>query len=290
MDRAAYEAAVRRIREHVREGDVYQANLCRVLSAPLPVTAADDGTTAEPAARALAARLAAGNPAPYASAIHVPAGATGTDGEVDPVWVVSASPELYLSLEPGRGGTVVTSGPIKGTARTPDGLTDKDRAENVMITDLVRNDLQHVCRPGTVEVNGLLTVEHHPGLVHLVSRVRGVLSDDVRRSPGLWRHLLAATFPLLTDDPYLIYLATIVGIYVLVAMGFNVLFGYTGQVSLGQVGGDLRQFVHGLGLVDPAEAFGELLVVQAALGEVLLEQLSDTVPLGIGRTHGRRRV
>ncbi|WP_170177007.1 chorismate-binding protein [Myceligenerans xiligouense] len=196
MDRAAYEAAVHRIREHVREGDVYQANLCRVLAAPLAARTNADGTTTEPDARALADRLAAGNPAPHASAIHVPAATPGTDGHtVDPVWVVSASPELYLSLEPGPDGVVVTSGPIKGTARTPDGLTDKDRAENVMITDLVRNDLQRVCRPGTVQVSGLLAVEHHPGLVHLVSRVRGVLSDEVGRDPGAWRHLLAATFP-----------------------------------------------------------------------------------------------
>ncbi|MBO0610617.1 chorismate-binding protein [Myceligenerans salitolerans] len=196
MDRAAYEAAVRRIREHVREGDVYQANLCRILAAPLPSRTGTDGNPAEPDARALTARLAAGNPAPHASAIHVPAATLGPDGrDVQPVWVVSASPELYLSLEPGPDGTVVTSGPIKGTARTPDGLTDKDRAENVMITDLVRNDLQRVCRPGTVEVTGLLTVEQHPGLVHLVSHVRGVLSDDISHAPGLWRHLLAATFP-----------------------------------------------------------------------------------------------
>ncbi|GAB2478920.1 chorismate-binding protein [Promicromonospora xylanilytica] len=186
MDRAGYEAAVGRVREHVRDGDVYQANICRVLSAPL-----GGAHGAEPDARALAARLAAGNPAPHAAAVHVPA-ATG----LDPVWVVSASPELYLSVrqEPGTG-TVVESGPIKGTARTPGGLTDKDRAENVMITDLVRNDLQTVCRPGTVEVTSLLAVEEHPGLVHLVSRVRGTLTDDVAGSGDLWRRLLAGTFP-----------------------------------------------------------------------------------------------
>ncbi|GAA1871452.1 chorismate-binding protein [Myceligenerans crystallogenes] len=197
LDRAAYEAAVRRIREHVREGDVYQANLCRVLSAPLPARRGVAGP-GEPDARALAARLAAGNPAPHAAAIHVPAGTRGAGGrELDPVWVVSASPELFLSVAPGPEGrnAVVTSGPIKGTARTPEGLTDKDRAENVMITDLVRNDLQHVCLPGTVEVSELLAVEHHPGLVHLVSRVRGVLSDDVAAAPDTWRHLLSATFP-----------------------------------------------------------------------------------------------
>ncbi|WP_369373666.1 chorismate-binding protein [Promicromonospora sp. Populi] len=183
MDRATYEAAVDRVRAYVHDGDVYQANICRVLSAPLQ-------GPAEPDARALAARLAAGNPAPYAAAVHVPA----TTG-LDPVWVVSASPELYLSVGPGADGPVVESGPIKGTARTPDGLTEKDRAENVMITDLVRNDLQTVCRPGTVEVTSLLAVEEHPGLVHLVSRVRGTLSDDVVRSGELWRRLLAGTFP-----------------------------------------------------------------------------------------------
>ncbi|MFI2488517.1 chorismate-binding protein [Promicromonospora kroppenstedtii] len=184
MDQATYEAAVRQVRAHVREGDVYQANICRVLSAPL----SPDG--AEPDARALAARLAAGNPAPHAAAVHVPA----TTG-LDPVWVVSASPELYLSVTDGPDGLVVESGPIKGTARTPDGLTEKDRAENVMITDLVRNDLQTVCRPGTVEVTSLLAVEEHPGLVHLVSRVRGTLADDVVRPGELWHRLLAGTFP-----------------------------------------------------------------------------------------------
>lgn len=207
MDQAGYESAVARVREHVREGDVYQANICRVLSAPLPARPnglRDDGLASgrqaaastrepgarEPDARALAARLAAGNPAPHAAAVHVPA-ATG----LDPVWVVSASPELYLSVRPGPDGTVVESGPIKGTARTPDGLTGKDRAENVMITDLVRNDLQTVCRPGTVAVTSLLAVEEHPGLVHLVSRVRGTLRDDVARSGELWRRLLDGTFP-----------------------------------------------------------------------------------------------
>ncbi|AEG44490.1 chorismate-binding protein [Isoptericola variabilis] len=188
MDRLAYEAAVERVRRHVREGDVYQVNVCRVLGAPLPVGPGG----AEPDAGALAARLAAGNPAPYAAAVHVPAGSG-----VEPVWVVSASPELYLSLGPDADadGWALASGPIKGTARTPGGLTAKDRAENVMITDLVRNDLQRVCWPGTVAVTDLLAVEEHPGLVHLVSRVRGVLADDVAAAPDRWRRVLDATFP-----------------------------------------------------------------------------------------------
>jgi para-aminobenzoate synthetase component 1 len=114
---------------------------------------------------------------------------------VDPVWVVGASPELYLAVDPGPDGPVVSSGPIKGTARTAAGLTAKDRAENVMITDLVRNDLQRVCRPGTVAVTDLLAVEEHPGLVHLVSRVAGDLAPSVAGAPDAWRRILAATFP-----------------------------------------------------------------------------------------------
>ncbi|MFI2102209.1 chorismate-binding protein [Isoptericola sp. NPDC019693] len=187
LDRDAYVRAVATVRERVRRGDVYQVNVCRVLSAPLGAPDAA-GDVVEPDAAALAARLAAGNPAPYAAAVHVPA-ASG----LDPVWVVSASPELYLSLDVGPGGeATLASGPIKGTARAPSGLTMKDRAENVMITDLVRNDLQRVCRPGTVEVTDLLGVEEHPGLVHLVSRVRGELLDD---GAGRWARALEATFP-----------------------------------------------------------------------------------------------
>ncbi|WP_418276728.1 chorismate-binding protein [Isoptericola jiangsuensis] len=182
MDRPAYEDAVDQVRDHVRAGTVYQVNVCRVLSAPLPV----DAHGREPDAAALADRLAVGNPAPYAAAVHVPAGCG-----VDPVWVVSASPELYLALDDGR----LSSGPIKGTARTPAGLTVKDRAENVMITDLVRNDLQQVCRPGTVEVTDLLAVEEHPGLAHLVSRVQGDLAPEIAGAPGRWGDLLRATFP-----------------------------------------------------------------------------------------------
>jgi para-aminobenzoate synthetase component 1 len=181
MDEPAYVRAVDELRAAVREGTVYQANLCRVLEAALP---ARDGR--EPDARALGAALAAGNPAPYAGGVHVPAG-----GALPGVWVVTASPELFLRVEDGW----VTSAPIKGTATTAAGLSAKDRAENVMITDLVRNDLQRVCDPGTVEVTTLLGVEEHPGLAHLVSTVRGRLTADVRDGADLWGRLLAATYP-----------------------------------------------------------------------------------------------
>ncbi|MFJ2116322.1 MULTISPECIES: chorismate-binding protein [unclassified Streptomyces] len=170
LDHAAYTKGVRRIREHIAAGDVYQANLCRVLSAPLP-----DPATAD--VDALTALLARDNPAPYAGTIRLPAHG---------VEIATASPELYLR----RDGRTVESGPIKGTARTAGELLEKDYAENVMIVDLVRNDLGRVCASGTVTVPALCALEPHPGLVHLVSTVRGELAA----SAG-WAELLSATFP-----------------------------------------------------------------------------------------------
>lgn len=170
LEQSAYLDGVRRIREHIAAGDVYQANLCRVLSAPLPDPASADIT-------ALADALAAGNPAPYAGSVRLPAHG---------VEVATASPELYLRR---RSGTV-WSGPIKGTGRTEADLAEKDFTENVMIVDLVRNDLGRVCAAGSVTVPALCRVESHPGLVHLVSTVRGELA------PGAgWPDLLRDTFP-----------------------------------------------------------------------------------------------
>lgn len=187
MTEDEYRAAVESVRASIRLGDVYQANICRVLSARLDPSDAL-GSAGEPCAQALAARLASGNPAPYAGYIHIPTGLTSDDGDpIDPVWVVSASPELYLAID----GRRISSSPIKGTARTAAGLSEKDRAENIMITDLVRNDLQRVCVPGSITVDPLLDVEQHPGLVHLVSTVHGELVDE----PADWQAILAATFP-----------------------------------------------------------------------------------------------
>jgi para-aminobenzoate synthetase component 1 len=168
LDADAYRSAVGAIRELVAAGEVYQVNLCRVLSAPLDPRADLDG---------LAARLVAGNPAPYAARVHVP------DAGLD---LVSASPELFLR----RDGRAVASAPIKGTGAAASDLAGKDVAENVMIVDLVRNDLGRVAEPGSVAVHDVLAVDNHPGLVHLVSTVRA------RLRPGTgWVDLLAATFP-----------------------------------------------------------------------------------------------
>ncbi|GAA1589003.1 chorismate-binding protein [Actinomadura kijaniata] len=166
LDEAAYVAGVRRIRAAIADGVVYQANLCRVLSAPL-------GRHADIAG--LGARLARGNPAPHAMTLRIPG-----------LEVASASPELYLA----RDGDLVESRPIKGTGRTEADLLPKDYAENVMIVDLVRNDLGRVAATGSVVVPDLCAVEPHPGLVHLVSTVRARLAGGMG-----WPELLAATFP-----------------------------------------------------------------------------------------------
>jgi para-aminobenzoate synthetase component 1 len=168
LDRAAFCDGVEAIRDAIAAGDVYQVNLTRRLSAPRP----RDADVA-----ALGAALAEGNPAPYAAVVRLPQHG---------VHVASASPELFLS----RDRDVVTSRPIKGTATTADGFLPKDRAENVMIVDLVRNDLGRVCEFGSVEVPALWAVEQHPGLVHLVSTVTGRL-----RAGCGWAEAIHATFP-----------------------------------------------------------------------------------------------
>jgi para-aminobenzoate synthetase component I len=166
LQRHEFEEGVRAIRELIAAGSVYQVNLCRVLRAPAP-GGADIA--------ALGAALAQGNPAPYAAVVRV--------GDVQ---VASASPELFLE----RDGDRVSSKPIKGTAAHVDGFLAKDRAENVMIVDLVRNDLGRVCDFGTVTVPELCAVEPHPGLFHLVSTVEGRL----RYGMG-WADVMTATFP-----------------------------------------------------------------------------------------------
>jgi para-aminobenzoate synthetase component 1 len=177
--RSDYLAAVERIREYIRSGDTYQANLTQQLRSEL-----HGGVTAQ----TIFQHLRSNHPAPFASFI-----------KRDESYVVSASPERFFRVS--RAGAIETS-PIKGTR--PRGATaeedyrlraelessEKDRAENTMIVDLMRNDLGRVCEFGSVEVEKLCGVEEHPTLFHLVSTVRGKLRSDVRFS-----HILRAVFP-----------------------------------------------------------------------------------------------
>jgi para-aminobenzoate synthetase component 1 len=176
LDRDAYEAAFRAVQEHIRRGDCYQVNLTQRFEAEA------DGD-AWHAYR----RLRAINPAPFAAYLDLP------DGKV-----ICSSPERFLRLNDGR----VETKPIKGTRpRSRDPVRDralaeelrtsaKDRAENVMIVDLLRNDLGKCCVPGSVRATSLFDVESFASVHQLVSTVEGQLA------PG--KHaldLIAACFP-----------------------------------------------------------------------------------------------
>ena len=168
LDRGEFESRVTEIRSAIGRGDVYQVNLTRMLSAPLPAGADVAG---------LGAALAHGNPAPFSAVVRIPS---------HDVHVASASPERFLE----RDGDRIWSSPIKGTAATAAQMLPKDRAENVMIVDLVRNDLGRVCDWGTIDVPSLCSIESHPGLVHLVSTVTGRLKEG-----SGWSDAIGATFP-----------------------------------------------------------------------------------------------
>jgi para-aminobenzoate synthetase component 1 len=159
--RGDYELAVERVRDYILDGDVFQVNLSQQFE--LPVTAAPLDLY-----RSLRAR----HPAAFAALIEAPG-----------IAILSASPERFLRVE----GREVETCPIKGTrprGTTPDldralaaelAASAKDRAENIMIVDLMRNDLYRNCLPGTVTVSELCALEAYPTVHHLVSTVRGTL-------------------------------------------------------------------------------------------------------------------
>jgi para-aminobenzoate synthetase component 1 len=166
LDRPAYEAAVARTRDYIRAGDIFQANIARRIDLDLPA-----GFDAWGYYRA----LRAANPAPFAAFLDHGA-----------VQIASSSPERLLAV----CGRHVETRPIKGTVRRAAdpaedaalaaalAASDKDRAENVMIVDLLRSDLSAVCRPHTVRVPRLCAVESYASLHHLVSTVTGELAND----------------------------------------------------------------------------------------------------------------
>ena len=184
LDREAYEAGVSAIREHIARGDLYQANLTRRLETPF-----------EGDPWPLYRRLRTGDPSLFSAYLDLgPGQLTGR-----PRALLSASPEPFLSVD-GQG--VVMTDPIKGTRpRGRDAASDralardllssaKDRAENVMIVDVLRNDLGRVCRPGSVRVPRLCRLERTAAVQHLVSTVTGVLDAGHDAFD-----LLAASFP-----------------------------------------------------------------------------------------------
>jgi len=170
-DPAAFLARVRRAKEYVRAGDIYQANLSR----PWTVEVAGASRGAK-AAAALYRRLREANPAPFA-ALAQWRGAT----------LLSSSPERLVRIS----GRRIDTRPIAGTrprSRRPGGdaveipelvMHPKERAEHIMLVDLERNDLGRLCEPGTVEVDELMHVESYSHVHHIVSNVTGTLRPDV---------------------------------------------------------------------------------------------------------------
>jgi para-aminobenzoate synthetase component I len=182
LDRVDHAAACARVLELLRAGECYQVNVTRQLTAsgtPDPIGLYDT--------------LARVNPAPHAMLCTMPAARKQGDEARGEIAIVSASPELFLRIEPdAREGRRIESRPIKGTAADPAALaiSAKDRAENVMIVDLTRNDLGRVCEFGSVQVPTLCAIEPHPGLYHLVSTVTGRLRPEVDLAG-----VIRATFP-----------------------------------------------------------------------------------------------
>jgi para-aminobenzoate synthetase component 1 len=168
LDRPAYGAAFDRIKQHISAGDCYQVNLTQRFSARV-----------RGSSWSAYERLRAGSPAPYSAYLNMP------DGQI-----MSSSPERFLRVANGRAITQ----PIKGTRpRRSNAAEDaalaeelrhsgKDRAENVMIVDLLRNDLGKSCVPGSVRATKMFDVESFANVHHLVSTVEG--------EPGSGRHAL----------------------------------------------------------------------------------------------------
>ena len=155
LNKDEYVNYVERIRESISGGWVYQVNACRILSNKSDVKSL----------AGLFSKILQENPSPLASYLQIPG-----------LNIASASPELFLS----RDGDAIKTSPIKGTQEPNKGsFSQKDRAENIMIVDLMRNDLGQVCKSGSIQVPRLLSSEDHPGLTHLVSDIHGTLVNDV---------------------------------------------------------------------------------------------------------------
>lgn len=174
--RERYEEAFKKIQDYLYEGDCYQVNLAQRFCAQ-----------AEGDAYVAYLKLRSISPAPYSAFLDFPG-----------AQILSASPERFLRVEQGR----VETRPIKGTRRRrADPAEDarmceelrthpKDRAENLMIVDLLRNDLGRCCVPGSVHVPALFEIESYAQVHHLVSTVQGQLLPDAKA-----QDVLQACFP-----------------------------------------------------------------------------------------------
>ena len=177
-DKSLYLSQVEKIKQYIVEGDIFQANLSRQWHASLQQTVDD---------AALIKALAKNNPSSFAAMACM-----------QNMTIISSSPERLVSLKNG----IVETRPIAGTRPRADNQENdealakellahpKEQAEHIMLIDLERNDLGRVCRPGSIEVNELMTLESWQHVHHIVSNVRGELESD--KSPI---DVLRAVFP-----------------------------------------------------------------------------------------------
>jgi para-aminobenzoate synthetase component 1 len=182
FSKTEYLAAIERARQFIHRGDTYQINMTQQLRAELPPMLTSENIFLD---------LRENYPAPFSAFVR--------RGENT---VVSISPERFLRIEKIDGKKIIHAAPIKGTrsrGETPSEdeklktellSSEKDRAENVMIVDLLRNDIGRVCKAGSVRVEELCALEEHPTLFHLVSTIRGELNEDVS-----FAELIKAVFP-----------------------------------------------------------------------------------------------
>jgi len=165
-----YMQAVERVKAYIAAGDIFQANIARFWQ--MPFSAGELVSLYDTLRRV--------NPAPFASLVRIPFGN-------DVMTLVSASPERLFRID--RSGVVDTR-PIAGTRRRGEGeqdqslraellLSEKERAEHIMLVDLERNDLGRVCRPGSVKVDECMAIEQYATVQHIVSNVCGKLADGI---------------------------------------------------------------------------------------------------------------
>jgi len=176
FDSEGYRNAVEKTRQYILAGDVFQVNLSQRLLCPERCSASE-----------LVMRLRQVNPAPFAAYLDL--------GDAQ---IVSASPERFIQVK----DRWIETRPIKGTRRrSGDPQIDlqlveelrhalKDRSENIMIVDLLRNDLSRICEIDSLTVDQLCEIESFPFLLHMVSSIRGRLKEQVTLS-----QLMAAIFP-----------------------------------------------------------------------------------------------
>ena len=183
--RESYIQTIEKIQDHIRRGDTYQANLTQRLRVELPKNLS---------AQKFFWRLRKSHPAPFAAFL-----------KRNDDFVVSISPERFFKVQSSKfkvQSRSIETSPIKGTRPRGDTAeedlqlknellrSEKDRAENTMIVDLLRNDIGRICKFGTIKVEKLCDLETHPTLFHLVSTVRGELEENVT-----FADILRAVFP-----------------------------------------------------------------------------------------------